>query len=114
ARRWSGLDPNAAALLRVRPDMRGRLSRSAEYRRSSTVSGPDVRESAPGASRMREAVGVPAWRRLIFGPERAMTGDSHGDPAQDRTRERLELIRTRSEKSTSWRSMTHYLARLVN
>jgi hypothetical protein len=36
------------------------------------------------------------------------------DPRETRLRERLESIRTRSEKSTSWRSSTQYLSRLVN
>ena len=41
-----------------------------------------------------------------------MTGDRPDDPRW--VRERLEIIRTRSEKSSSWRSMMHYVSRLVN
>lgn len=36
------------------------------------------------------------------------------DPRRGRLRERLETIRTRSQKSTSWRSVTHYFSALVN
>lgn len=36
------------------------------------------------------------------------------DPQRARLRERLEVIRTRSEKSTSWRSSVQHLSRLVN
>ena len=36
------------------------------------------------------------------------------DPREARLRERLESIRTRSEKSTSWRSSTQFLSRLIN
>jgi hypothetical protein len=43
-----------------------------------------------------------------------MTGDRPYDPGRGRLRERLETIRTRSQKSSSWRSMTEYIARLVN
>src|SRR3954471_504048 len=34
--------------------------------------------------------------------------------SRDRVRERLEAVRARSEKSTSWRSLTPYFSRLVN
>lgn len=37
-----------------------------------------------------------------------------GDQRQASLRERLEAIRARSEKSSSWRSSTQYLARLIN
>jgi hypothetical protein len=43
-----------------------------------------------------------------------MTGDRFDDPGRGRLRERLEIIRTRSQKSSSWRSMAQYVARLVN
>jgi hypothetical protein len=43
-----------------------------------------------------------------------MTGDRPDDPRRTRLRERLELIRTRSQKSSSWRSVTHYFSALVN
>lgn len=43
-----------------------------------------------------------------------MTGGRVGDPRHDRLRERLETIRTRSQKSSSWRSVTHYFSGLVN
>ncbi|HEV7962092.1 MAG TPA: hypothetical protein VGP57_06095 [Actinoplanes sp.] len=43
-----------------------------------------------------------------------MTGDRPDDPARGRLRERLETIRIRSQKSSSWRSTTQYVARLVN
>jgi hypothetical protein len=43
-----------------------------------------------------------------------MTGERLGDPRHARLRERLELIRTRSQKSSSWRSITHYFSGLVN
>ncbi|MGP4023162.1 hypothetical protein [Actinomadura sp. 3N407] len=36
------------------------------------------------------------------------------DPRETRLRERLETIRTRSAKSSSWRTSTQYLSRLVN
>ncbi|TDE39161.1 hypothetical protein [Actinomadura sp. 6K520] len=36
------------------------------------------------------------------------------DPREARVRERLEAIRTRSAKSTSWRTSTQYLSRLMN
>lgn len=36
------------------------------------------------------------------------------DPQRSWLRERLESIRTRSEKSSSWRSSTHYFTRLIN
>ena len=36
------------------------------------------------------------------------------DPRRSRLRERLEIIRTRSQKSSSWRSVTHYFSGLVN
>ncbi|WP_243719093.1 hypothetical protein [Actinomadura sp. KC06] len=36
------------------------------------------------------------------------------DPRETRLRERLETIRARSAKSSSWRSSTQYLSRLVN
>ncbi|MFC6886871.1 MULTISPECIES: hypothetical protein [Actinomadura] len=36
------------------------------------------------------------------------------DPRETRLRERLETIRTRSEKSSSWRASTQHLSRLVN
>ncbi|MBT2207189.1 MULTISPECIES: hypothetical protein [Actinomadura] len=43
-----------------------------------------------------------------------MKADRTTDPRQARLRERLEAIRARSEKSTSWRASTRYLTRLVN
>jgi hypothetical protein len=43
-----------------------------------------------------------------------MTATRSDDPRRARLRERLELIRTRSQKSSSWRTMTHYLTSLVN
>ncbi|GAA4637570.1 hypothetical protein GCM10023196_091890 [Actinoallomurus vinaceus] len=43
-----------------------------------------------------------------------MTSDRPGDPGRRRVRERLEAIRDRSEKSSSWRSITQYVSRLVN
>jgi hypothetical protein len=43
-----------------------------------------------------------------------MTGDRLGDRRHVRLRERLETIRTRSQKSSSWRSATHYFSGLVN
>jgi hypothetical protein len=43
-----------------------------------------------------------------------MTGDRLDDPRRTRLRERLETIRTRSQKSNSWRSVTHYFSALVN
>ncbi|TYB49384.1 MULTISPECIES: hypothetical protein [Actinomadura] len=36
------------------------------------------------------------------------------DPRETRLRERLETIRSRSAKSSPWRSSTQYLSRLVN
>lgn len=36
------------------------------------------------------------------------------DPRETRLRERLETIRSRSAKSSSWRTSTQYLSRLVN
>ncbi|RFS87527.1 hypothetical protein D0T12_00690 [Actinomadura spongiicola] len=36
------------------------------------------------------------------------------DPRETRLRERLEMIRTRSAKSSSWRTSTRYLSRLMN
>ncbi|GLW64738.1 hypothetical protein Arub01_29820 [Actinomadura rubrobrunea] len=36
------------------------------------------------------------------------------DPREDRLRERIEAVRARSEKATSWRSATQYLSRLIN
>jgi hypothetical protein len=52
--------------------------------------------SATGASRVREA------------------GSVSGDRRRGRLRERLETIRTRSQKSSSWRSVTPYFSSLVN
>ncbi|MFB4299768.1 hypothetical protein [Actinomadura sp. NTSP31] len=43
-----------------------------------------------------------------------MKADRTTDPRHTRLRERLETIRARSAKSTSWRTSTQYLARLVN
>ena len=43
-----------------------------------------------------------------------MSGERAGDPQRDRLRERLETLRTRAEKSTSWRTATQYFGRLVN
>src|SRR3954471_21756787 len=43
-----------------------------------------------------------------------MTGGRLDDPRRGRLRERLEIIRTRSQKSSSWRSVTHYFSGLVN
>jgi hypothetical protein len=43
-----------------------------------------------------------------------MNGDRPGDIQRSRLRDRLESIRVRSEKSTSWRSPAQYLARLIN
>jgi hypothetical protein len=40
--------------------------------------------------------------------------DRFADPRQGRLRERLETIRSRSEKSNSWRSSTQFLSRLIN
>jgi hypothetical protein len=42
------------------------------------------------------------------------TADRFADPRQGRLRERLETIRIRSEKSSSWRSSTQFLSRLIN
>jgi hypothetical protein len=41
-------------------------------------------------------------------------GHAEGDPRQARLRERLEAIRARSEKSSSWDSSSRYLSRLIN
>jgi hypothetical protein len=65
----------------------------------------EVRESVHRRVAVREAVMV---------TRRAMTVDISGDFGHRRVRERLETIRTRSEKSSSWRSMTQYVSRLVN
>lgn len=43
-----------------------------------------------------------------------MTGGRSDEMAGGRLRERLETIRNRSQKSTSWRSMAQYATRLVN
>ncbi|MFC4908557.1 hypothetical protein [Actinomadura gamaensis] len=43
-----------------------------------------------------------------------MRSEQGADPRELRLRERIESIRTRSEKSHSWRSSTQYLGRLVN
>ncbi|TDD93386.1 hypothetical protein [Actinomadura rubrisoli] len=43
-----------------------------------------------------------------------MKADRTTDPREARLRERLETIRARSEKSTSWRTSTQYLSRLMN
>jgi hypothetical protein len=43
-----------------------------------------------------------------------MTADRFDDPRRARLRERLEIIRTRSQKSTSWRSVMHYFSGLIN
>ncbi|MCP2338037.1 hypothetical protein [Actinomadura rupiterrae] len=43
-----------------------------------------------------------------------MRSEQGADPRELRLRERIEAIRTRSEKSNSWRSSTQYLGRLVN
>jgi hypothetical protein len=43
-----------------------------------------------------------------------MTARRMDDPRRTRLRERLETIRTRSQKSSSWRSITYYFADLVN
>jgi hypothetical protein len=43
-----------------------------------------------------------------------MTSANSPDRPQERLRERLEAIRTRSEKATSWRVPTQYLSRLIN
>ncbi|MCO6007417.1 hypothetical protein NE236_20775 [Actinoallomurus purpureus] len=65
----------------------------------------EVRESVHRRVAMREAVMV---------TRRSMTSDMFGNFGHDRVRERLETIRARSEKSSSWRSMTQYVSRLVN
>ncbi|MEV5750828.1 hypothetical protein AB0L00_23645 [Actinoallomurus sp. NPDC052308] len=65
----------------------------------------EVRESVHRRVAMREAGMV---------TRRAMTAHMSGDFGHRRVRERLETIRTRSEKSSSWRSMTQYVSRLVN
>lgn len=43
-----------------------------------------------------------------------MTAGRPDDPRRARLRERLEIIRSRSQKSSSWRSITHYFTGLVN
>jgi hypothetical protein len=43
-----------------------------------------------------------------------MTGGGFDDLRRGRLRERLEIIQSRSQKSTSWRSVTHYFTGLVN
>lgn len=43
-----------------------------------------------------------------------MKADRTTDPRHARLRERLDAIRARSAKSTSWRTSTQYLSRLVN
>lgn len=43
-----------------------------------------------------------------------MTATRSDDPRRARLRERLEVVRTRSQKSSSWRTMTYYLTSLVN
>jgi hypothetical protein len=43
-----------------------------------------------------------------------MNADRPGDARRNRLRERLESIRVRSEKSTSWHSPALYLGRLIN
>ncbi|MBO2464671.1 hypothetical protein [Actinomadura violacea] len=43
-----------------------------------------------------------------------MKADRLTDPRHTRLRERLDAIRARSAKSTSWRTSTQYLSRLVN
>jgi hypothetical protein len=43
-----------------------------------------------------------------------MIGDRPGDIQRSRLRDRLESIRVRAEKSTSWRSAAQYLGRLIN
>ncbi len=43
-----------------------------------------------------------------------MSGERASDPQRDRLRERLEILRSRAEKSTSWRTATQYFGRLVN
>jgi hypothetical protein len=55
--------------------------------------------------------GAPAFTAPGVG---VMTGEKSPDRARERLRERLEAIRARSEKSTSWRSSTQYLSRLIN
>jgi hypothetical protein len=40
--------------------------------------------------------------------------DRFADPRQVRLRERLEMIRIRSEKANSWRPSTQFLSRLIN
>jgi hypothetical protein len=65
----------------------------------------EVRESVHRRVAMREAVMM---------TRRAMTAEISGDFGHRRVRERIEAIRTRSEKSSSWRSMTQYISRLVN
>ncbi|GAA0348808.1 hypothetical protein NE235_11315 [Actinoallomurus spadix] len=65
----------------------------------------DVRESVHRRVAMREAGMV---------TRRATPTRMSGDFGYRRVRERLETIRTRSEKSSSWRSMTQYVSRLVN
>jgi hypothetical protein len=43
-----------------------------------------------------------------------MNHDQRADTRRSRLQERLESIRVRSEKSTSWRSTAQYLGRLIN
>jgi hypothetical protein len=43
-----------------------------------------------------------------------MKSDRRADTQRTRLQERLESIRGRSEKSTSWRSTAQYLGRLIN
>ncbi|TDC70184.1 hypothetical protein E1200_06235 [Actinomadura sp. GC306] len=40
--------------------------------------------------------------------------ERQADPRETRVRDRLEAIRTRSAKATSWRTSTQYLSRLMN
>lgn len=40
--------------------------------------------------------------------------ERNADPRESRLRERLEAIRARSAKSSSWRTSTQHLSRLVN
>lgn len=42
------------------------------------------------------------------------TGGERPDPRCRRVRDRLEGMRIRAEKSTSWASVMHYLPRLIN
>jgi hypothetical protein len=63
--------------------------------------------STTGASYVRQASGV---KRSGNSPPAARSDDAR----RARLRERLEIIRARSQKSSSWRSVTHYFAGLVN